>query len=224
MDRCNFLAIFAIFMAFIDAGDGYVAQRAIQMWSTSRSASPKSIDNPYRVVKNDIEIVYKEVPSSSVLLSVDLGLRSGFALYNSTGHLISFAHHRFDTLQNLEASVLVELSSLSKVYNLNHFVLEGDAVYGSIWTSAINQFAADYEKNAVIIYIAPAEWRDRLLTSKERKSGKDAKCASRLISRQIMWRSGKIMVTYATILYSTILFHCLASSRLRSFLSDLLQT
>jgi hypothetical protein len=191
MVHCVFFAVVALYVAFVDAGEGYVARRAIQQWSTSRSASPKSIDNPYPVVKNDIEIIYREVPPSSVLLSVDLGLRSGFALYNSTGHLISFAHHRFDTLENLKASVLVELSTLSKLYNLNHFVLEGDAVYGSIWTSAINQFAADNEKNAVIIFIAPAEWRDRLLTRKERKSGKDAKCASRLISRQIMWRSGK---------------------------------
>lgn len=193
MARCFFLYIFAIFVVFIDARNGYVSQLVKYQLSTSRSTSPNSIFNPYRVVKNDIEIVYKEVPPSSILLSVDLGLRSGFALYNSTGHLISFAHHRFDTLQNLKASVLVELSTLSKQYNLNHFVLEGDAVYRSIWTSAINQFATDYEKTAVIIYIDPAEWRDRLLISRERKSGKDAKCASRLISRQIMWRSGKSM-------------------------------
>lgn len=193
MARCFFLYIFAIFVVFIDARNGYVSQLVKYQLSTSRSTSPNSIFNPYRVVKNDVEIVYKEVPPSSILLSVDLGLRSGFALYNSTGHLISFAHHRFDTLQNLKASVLVELSTLSKHYNLNHFVLEGDAVYRSIWTSAINQFAADYEKTAVIIYIDPAEWRDRLLISRERKSGKDAKCASRLISRQIMWRSGKSM-------------------------------
>lgn len=187
---CLLLPFTAIFVAFTDARNGYVSRRTLYQWSTSRSTSPKSFDNPYRVVKNDIMTVYREVPPSSVLLSVDLGLRSGFALYNSTGQLISFAHHRFDTLQNLKTSILVELSILSKVYNLNHFVLEGDAVYGSIWTSAINQFAAENEKNVVIIYIAPAEWRDRLLTSRERKSGRDAKRASRLISRQIMWRSG----------------------------------
>lgn len=193
MVRCVLLPVIAIFVEFADARNGYVSRRTVHQWGTFRSTSPKSFDNPYRVVKDDIVTVYREVPPSSVLLSVDLGLRSGFALYNSTGQLISFAHHRFDTLLNLKTSILVELSSLSKIYNLNHFVLEGDAVFGSIWTSAINQFAAENEKNVVIIYIAPAEWRDRLLTSRERKSGKDAKCASRLISRQIMWRSGMLM-------------------------------
>lgn len=38
-----------------------------------------TIDNPYRIVKVNVPIIYKEESKTSMLLSVDMGLRSGFA-------------------------------------------------------------------------------------------------------------------------------------------------
>lgn len=146
--------------------------------------------NPYRIVKNIIPIIYEEVPESSVLLSVDLGLRSGFAFYNSTGSLLSFRYHRFDSVETLKDSILEELKISSVSYNLNHFVLEGDAIYGGIWAEAIKEYSIERNKIVKIIYVSPAEWRKRILLKKESKRGKDAKYAAREISRQIMWRSG----------------------------------
>lgn len=150
----------------------------------------KITSNPYRIVKSSPLVSHIKASATSVLLSVDLGLRSGFAFYNSTGSLLSFEYHRFDTLPKLEASVLTQIEIASKVYDITHFALEGDNVYRSIWTSAINQYAAVRKKEAEIINVTPSEWRARVLTECERKSGKDAKCAARQICRQIMYRSG----------------------------------
>ena len=150
----------------------------------------KSDFNPYRVIKNNIPIVYTAVPESSVLLSVDLGLRSGFAFYNSSAHLIGFAGIRFDSLSTLKESIRTELIKLSELYDITHFVLEGDTVYGGIWRTAIDNYTMTKNITATIIDVSPSEWRKRILSEKERKSGRDAKYAAREISRQIMWRSG----------------------------------
>lgn len=159
-------------------------------YSNPGTGVSKITSNPYRIVKSSPLVSHIKASTSSVLLSVDLGLRSGFAFYNSTGSLLSFEYHRFDTLPKLEASVLTQLNIASKVHDITHFALEGDNVYRSIWTSAINQYAAERKKEAEIINVKPSEWRARILTNSERKSGKDAKCAARQICRQIMYRSG----------------------------------
>ena len=155
--------------------------------SLSRS---KTEFNPYRIIKPNTQVVYEEVPEATVLLSVDLGLRSGFAFYNSTGSLLNFKYHRFDSLLTLQDSILAELYIASATYELTHFVLEGDAIFAAIWSAAINQYSEAKQLSVKIIRVSPAEWRERILSAKERKSGKDAKCAAREISRQIMWKSG----------------------------------
>ena len=148
--------------------------------------------NPYRVVRNITEIVYEEVPESSVLLSVDLGLRSGFAFYSSKGILLSFSYYRFESTSTLKDSVLKVLIELSVLYDITHFVLEGDAVYGAIWSTAIQEYSIERKRASKTMHVSPAEWRERMLLKNERKSGKDSKFAAREISRQIMWKSGKI--------------------------------
>jgi hypothetical protein len=168
----------------------------------------KITSNPYRIVKSSPHVSHIKASTTSVLLSVDLGLRSGFAIYNSTGSLLSFEYHRFDSLSKLEASVLTQLEIASEVHDITHFALEGDNVYRSIWTSAINQYAAVRKKEAEIINVKPSEWRARILTNSERKSGKDAKCAARQICRQIMYRSGTKKLIFRCITSSSSLICC----------------
>lgn len=159
-------------------------------------ARSKTEFNPYRVVSNITAIVYEEVPESSVLLSVDLGLRSGLAFYDSKGILLSFSYLRFESILTLEDSVCKLLAESSILHDITHFVLEGDAVYGAIWSTAIQNYSIERKKAVEVMYVSPAEWRERMLLKKERKSGKDAKYAAREISRQIMWKSGEIHCHY----------------------------
>lgn len=146
--------------------------------------------NPYRIIKTEIPFTYKEVPNNAVLLAVDMGLRSGFALYNSSGSLIDFTDHKFLSLPTLKESILEVLNCLSVKHHLTNFVLEGDAVYGEIWRTSIEEFGCKRNEEMDILFVSPSEWRESLLTLKERKSGQDAKTAARQICRQIMWRSG----------------------------------
>jgi hypothetical protein len=146
--------------------------------------------NPYRIIKTEIPFTYKEVPNNAVLLAVDMGLRSGFALYNSSGYLTDFTDHRFQSLPTLKESILEVLDCLSVRHHLTNFVLEGDAVYGEIWKTSIEEFSCKKNEEVDVLFVSPSEWRERLLTLKERKSGQDAKTAARQICRQIMWRSG----------------------------------
>lgn len=147
--------------------------------------------NSYRIIKEEIPFIYKEVPKTAVLFAVDMGLRSGFAFYNSSGYLIDFTSHRFITLSTLKDSILEVLDSISERHHLTNFVLEGDNVYGEIWRTAIEIFGHEKNKDIDIMYVSPSEWREKVLSLKERKNGKDAKTAARQICRQIMWRSGK---------------------------------
>ena len=95
-------------------------------------------------------------------------------------------------MSTLKDSVLKVLVELSVLYDITHFVLEGDAVYGAIWSTAIQEYSIERKKAVKIMHVSPAEWRERMLLKNERKSGKDSKYAAREISRQIMWKSGKI--------------------------------
>lgn len=188
----TFTAIFCVLIIFnYEIGSTCGCKKAKSFhFSNPEMAVSKITTNPYRIVKSCPVESRVIASTTSVLLSVDLGLRSGFAFYNSSGSLLSFAYHRFESLPKLEASVLTQLEIASKIHDITHFALEGDNVYRSIWTSAINQYAADRKKEVDVIYVQPSEWRERILTQTERKCGKDAKCAARQICRQIMYRSG----------------------------------
>ena len=174
--------------------------KVIQSLETKSFAS-KSASNPYQIATVDVSVEHLEASVSSVLVAIDLGLRSGFAFYNSSGSLIDFTDHRFRAGGDLTESILAEIEKWSNKYNLTHFALEGDKFYQAVWTAAINRFAEERNKEREIIYVAPAEWRECVLLTKERKSGKDAKIAARQISRQIMWRSGASMSPFPKIIH-----------------------
>jgi hypothetical protein len=113
------------------------------------------------------------------LLAVDLGLRTGFAVYNTSGHLTSYFNRHFVSLEELEDSIpdILDTKKISCV------VVEGDSVVRGIWESAV---LPDLPMEA----ISPKEWRRKILTKSEQQNGPSAKAAARLIARQIMWRHG----------------------------------
>jgi hypothetical protein len=172
--------------------------KVTQLVETKCFAS-KLIPNPYHIAKADVSVDHLQASVSSVLVAVDLGLRSGFAFYNSSGSLIDFIDHRFYSEGDLTDSILAEIKKWSNKYDLTHFALEGDKIYRALWTAAINRFAEERKQEKEIIYVAPAEWRECILLTKERKSGKDAKIAARQISRQIMWRSGASLLPFKNV-------------------------
>jgi hypothetical protein len=121
-----------------------------------------------------------------LLLSVDMGLRTGFAVYGPNGDLRTHSNRQFSSMVELRESI----PSLIETFgggSLQHLYLEGDIPLCEAWTSAVQQCHNGIQS---IVKVEPSSWRDDLLTPRERQTGKDAKAAARLISRQIMWKSG----------------------------------
>ena len=122
------------------------------------------------------------------LLAVDLGLRTGIAIFNSSGNLIDYSYYHFKSFQFLENDLIEFFGNISANHStLSHFALEGDKILQDIWKTAISNYFGD---SVSIIAVLPIEWRSRMLIPRESTSSRAAKTASREISRQIIWKSG----------------------------------
>ena len=134
----------------------------------------------------------RQSTTCSALLSVDLGLRSGFAIYDNEGTLTTAFGRRFESQSNIDASINEVLVDVTRNYSITHYVLEGDNVLQKAWREAIATFIGTEQTTVEIITVSPAEWRAQMLMKKEAESGSSAKAAARLIARQIMWRAGLV--------------------------------
>ena len=141
--------------------------------------------------------VVKQLPHISTtcgatLLSVDLGLRSGFAVFDNEGKLTTAFGRHFESQSNIETSINQVLVDVTRNYSITHYVLEGDNVLQQAWREAIASFTGTDRETVEIISVSPAEWRAQMLVKRETDSGSSAKAAARLIARQIMWRAGLV--------------------------------
>lgn len=113
------------------------------------------------------------------LLAVDLGLRSGLALYGADGRLLWYRSHNFGSATRLRRAVRRILDDLPDVTDL---VLEGGGRLGDIWISEAQR------RTITVRQIAAETWRQHLLYPRQQRSGADAKQhAKRLARRVIEW-------------------------------------
>jgi hypothetical protein len=124
-----------------------------------------------------------------LLMSVDLGLKSGVSLFNSRGNLIRYEQFLFDRenlqedfeeiIRKWEDEVADDNEDESNPWKITHIAIEGgDTGLLDTWAQAA--------PNHSILRVTPHEWRSELLNNKESQSGSSAKEASRLIARQIV--------------------------------------
>lgn len=118
-------------------------------------------------------------PAQPTLLAVDLGLRTGLAVYGADGRLMSFSSQNFGSRERLRRGAESTLRSVGAVKWL---VVEGDASLGRIWErAAVRRGATGLSVNA-------ERWRATLLHPSEQRSGADAKRhADRLAKLVIDW-------------------------------------
>lgn len=136
--------------------------------------------------------------NGSLLMAIDLGLKSGVALFGRNGKLLRYEQFHFqkDSLDKTVKSLLTTWEQEARDHGhscdgdidnnpprVTHLVLEGaDSFMLRAWMDATN-----CDKNTVsILRVSPEEWRAELLQEKERLSASNAKAASRLIARQIV--------------------------------------
>lgn len=100
------------------------------------------------------------------LLSVDLGVKTGFALFRSDARLLWFRSQNFGNVSRLRRALPWLLSQEEE---LSHLIIEGGGPLLKIWK-------AETEKhNIELISIMADEWRQSLLLNREQRNGKSAK-------------------------------------------------
>lgn len=115
----------------------------------------------------------------STLLAVDLGLRTGFALYGSDGRLRWYRSQNFGTKSRLRRAARNILTDLP---DLTWIIIEGGGVLANAWQKeAVRQ-------DIVTRQISAELWRADLLYPREQRSGSQAKQnADELARRVIDW-------------------------------------
>ena len=113
----------------------------------------------------------------STLLGIDLGLRTGLALYGEAGRLIWYRSRHFGTAAQLRRGVHAILNELP---DLHWLVLEGGDAYGDIWRR-------EAERRGVEVFQIDASiWRAQLLYEREQQSGPAAKKNADSLARQVI--------------------------------------
>ena len=115
------------------------------------------------------------------ILAVDLGLRSGLAVFAEDGELVRYRSTNFGSRRRLKKAVYGLIREAGPPQIL---VLEGARNLASIWEKAA-------EKQGVeVICVAPETWRQDLLVPRQRRSGADAKEAAQDLAREIIEERG----------------------------------
>lgn len=116
-----------------------------------------------------------------MLLAVDLGLRTGLALYGRDGRLVSYRSQNLGTRARLRRAAGSVLGDHADVERL---VLEGGGDIADIWTRA-------GERAGLAVRVVDAgRWRRLLLLPRERRTGADAKSAADGLARAVIEWSG----------------------------------
>lgn len=99
-----------------------------------------------------------------MLLAVDLGLNTGWSVWDEEGRLRRFESRRFPTRSKLKAGIPTILRTLPE---LSHIVAEGDSKLAKLWFG----FYKDCETELV----QAQDWRPDLFPLRDRRNGSIAK-------------------------------------------------
>ena len=116
-----------------------------------------------------------------MLLAVDLGLKTGFALYGRDGRLISYRSQNLGTRARLRKAAG---SVLSEHRDAERLVLEGGGDIAEIWKRAAER--AGRRARVIDAHV----WRRQLLLPREQRRGFQAKEAADGLARAVIEWSG----------------------------------
>jgi len=115
------------------------------------------------------------------LLAIDLGLRTGLALYGNNGRLIWYRSSNFGSPARLKRGVHGILKDLP---GLRHIVLEGGGPLAEIWRREA------LKRDLALRRISAEDWRPLLLHSREQRTGPLAKASADDLARRVIHWSG----------------------------------
>jgi hypothetical protein len=115
------------------------------------------------------------------LLSIDLGLRCGWAAFEESGRLLGYGSRHYGNRSALRKAIPQILAAYPYLARL---VVEGGGALYVPWEKEATR------RGIAIVQVASEEWRKALLKPYERGSGVDAKAAADGPARQVIERSG----------------------------------
>jgi hypothetical protein len=115
--------------------------------------------------------------TSGALVAVDLGYRTGLAVYAADGRLRSYRSQNYGTRERLKRGAA---SALDGVPDLRWLVVEGDAALGRVWGRTAERRGARWTT------VAPEQWRASLLHPHERRTGVAAKRHADRLARLVI--------------------------------------
>jgi hypothetical protein len=119
----------------------------------------------------------------AVLLAVDLGVKTGLALYGQDGRLLWYRSQNFGTAERLRRGVRGVLDTLP---HLAWLVLEGGGPLAEIWRREATR------RQVPVRQISAEAWRRQFLYAREQRSGVQAKdSATDLARRVIIWSGAR---------------------------------
>ncbi len=115
----------------------------------------------------------------SCLLAVDLGLRTGLALYGDNGRLIWYRSHNYGSTERLRRGVF---GIMEGTPDLAAIIIEGGGNLATVWEKEAG-------RRGIRVQRAGAEaWRQLLLLPREQRTGAEAKKrAGEMARRVIAW-------------------------------------
>jgi hypothetical protein len=115
------------------------------------------------------------------LLAVDLGLKTGLALYGAEGKLIWYRSHNFGTTDRLRRAAHGILNGIPE---LAAMVIEGGGNLAVVWEKEAAQ------RGILVRRIGSEVWRELFLLQRERRTGPEAKKHAGEVARRIIDWSG----------------------------------
>ncbi|ARA94563.1 MAG: hypothetical protein D6685_12245 [Bacteroidetes bacterium] len=117
----------------------------------------------------------------ATLLAIDLGLRTGLALYGADGRLQWYRSQNYGTRNRLKRGAYGLLGGLDGVA---HLVLEGGGDLAALWMR-------EAERRGVVCHLIQADaWRERLLLPRQRRDAATAKAQAGALARRVIAWSG----------------------------------
>jgi hypothetical protein len=116
------------------------------------------------------------VPS---LLAVDVGVRTGLAVYRDDGRLIWYRSRNFGAASRLKRAIP---ALLHEAFDPTYVVLEGGGPLADHWATISQRHGSR------VLHVSAEEWRTLFLLARDQRSGEQAKrVADGLARRVVEW-------------------------------------
>jgi len=111
------------------------------------------------------------------LLAVDVGVRTGLAVYRDDGRLIWYRSRNFGAAARLKRAIP---ALLHEAFDPTYVILEGGGPLADHWATAAERHGAHVRR------VSAEEWRSTFLLSRDQRSGEQAKRMADGIARRVV--------------------------------------